>query len=210
MDFFNENVFPEINIKRKIFDPERQRTTLEIEIGKPYETIVSKTGSLGRIAFQLVEQFALPLTPKELAEKLTEQWNLIELEIPKEARLYQEFHSWLTEKEETLVSKQEIWFERKNEHLRIRMTTDACKMFFQSRNIVSEKEREDVLRYWREKGWLMAKKPRLNKMIKIKTRDRDKFLLVYEVILSENFLTDDIINVTGEHPSFQGEHQVNI
>ncbi|WP_035108186.1 hypothetical protein, partial [Desulfovirgula thermocuniculi] len=43
----------EIKVRKKYFDLEEHKVTLEIFVGAPFNTTVRKTGSIGRIAFQL-------------------------------------------------------------------------------------------------------------------------------------------------------------
>ena len=177
----------EIKVRKKYFDPEEHKVTLEISVGAPFNTTVRKTGSISRIAFQLVEQFSLPVQPKDLAKVLQRSAQEAELKIEKEAQLYRDFLSWFTENYAELVKNNKCFVKlTRNEPPRARLVESAMTRFFQAYAVPSYK-RSNVLSYWRERGWLKthASDPhRFKKMFKFKAQDgTTRLLRIYEIEL---------------------------
>ncbi len=200
---------PPIKIKKRIFDPEKQSCTLEIKIGEPFNIIVYKSGSVGRIAFQLAEQFALPIAPKDLAERLapqidSAQWHKV---TESEESLYYSFHSWLLEKGADYFARGQMWYHDKNGKRYIRVTSEPLRAFFVSQGITNRKERETVLSYWREKKWLNAGgERRLNKNIKVTLPNGSKgWIQVYEILVAEDlpFDEEETLTSTPSTPSLE-------
>lgn len=175
----------EIRVLRRIFDPEERKVTLEIYVGEPYNTTVYKTGSLGRIAFQLAEQFSLSLAPKDLAEVLKASAEEATFEIEKEAQLYIDFHSWFTENLAALIKENKAFY-AENPTPCVRLTEDALTRFFHA-NGIALLNRGSVLSYWREKGWLHTNESdprRFKKRVKFKAEDgTTRLLRLYEIEL---------------------------
>lgn len=182
-----ENI-PEIKILEKIFDREQTKTHLKIFVGAPFNAIVYKSGGLGRICYQLVEQFGLTISPKALAKVLTPQLAKAKFsETSEEESLYLTFHSWLLEKGSDYFARGQMWYTTKNEKRYVRATSEPIRAFFMSQGIVDRKAREGVLQHWREKKWLNSGKNRLNKNIKITLPDGTKrWLQVYEILITED------------------------
>ena len=179
----------EIEVKRRIFDPEEHKVILEIFIGEPFNVTVQKTGSIGRIAFQLAEQFSLPVQPKDLAKILQESAKKAKLEIEREAQLYLEFLSWFAENHADLVKNAKCFVvpgRGENEPPRARLVESALSRFFQT-YVVPLHARNNVLSYWRKMGWLKTNSnepKRFKKVVRFKAQDgTTRLLRVYEIEL---------------------------
>lgn len=190
---------PPVRIEERIFDPERQTCVLKIKIGEPFDTTVYKTGSVGRIAFQLTEQFSLPISPKDLAELLAPQivsttWHKI---TKSEESLYYSLQSWLLEKGGDYFSRGQVWYHLRGGKRYIRMTSEPLKAFFAAQGSTNRRERETVLSFWREKEWLVASNERrLNKNIKITLPNGNKgWIQVYEILVVEDLPYDEEENL---------------
>lgn len=185
---------PEIKILEKVYDREQTKTHLKIFIGAPFNVVVYKSGGLGRICYQLVEQFGLAISPKALAEILTPQLaNAKFSETSEEESLYLTFHSWLLERGSDYFARGQIWYVTKNEKRYVRVTSEPMRAFFMAQGIVDRKGREGVLHYWREKKWLNAgSEKRLNKNVKVTLPDGSKgWVQVYEVLIRTDLPADE-------------------
>jgi hypothetical protein len=190
-----ENI-PEIKILEKIYDREQTKTHLKISIGAPFNAFVYKSGGLGRICFQLVEQFGLAISPKALAEVLTSQLASAKFrETSVEESIYYSFHSWLIEKGIDFFAKGQIWYhtDKNNKKQYVRITSEPMKVFFATQGILDRNSREGVLSYWREKGWLRpGGERRLNKNVRITFPNGEKgFVQVYEILISKDLPVDE-------------------
>lgn len=186
---------PEIKIVERIYDREQARTHLKILIGEPFNTVIYKSGGLGRICFQLVEQFGLSVSPKDLAEILAPQLaNAAFAEVSDEESLYYTFHSWLLERGKEYYTRGLIWDTTKDGKRYVRVTAEPMKAFFVSQGIVDRRSREEVLRYWRQKRWLNSGgERRLNKNIKVTLPDGSSgWVQVYEILVATDLPTDEI------------------
>lgn len=188
---------PEIEIIEKIFDREQAKTHLKIRIGDPYNTTVFKTGGLGRIAFQLVEQFSLPTSSKELAEVLAPKLaDAAFHETSVEESLYYSLHSWLLEKGSDYFARGQMWWCAKNGNRYLRMMSEPLNAFFMAQRITDRKGREGILQHWRGKGWLNpGSERRLNKNIRVTLPDGSKgWVQAYEILMvkEEDLPVDDI------------------
>lgn len=185
---------PEIKILERVFDWEQAKTHLKIFVGDPFNTIVYKSGGLGRIAFQLIEQFGFPVFVKDLTEILAPQVNAAAFhETSLEESMYYAFHSWLLEKGSDYFSRGQMWYVSKNEKRYIRATAEPIGAFFAAQGVPDRKSREGVLHYWREKKWLRSGgERRLNKNVRITFPNGEKGVIqVYEILISENLPADD-------------------
>jgi hypothetical protein len=179
----------EIEVKRRIFDPEEHKVTLEIFIGEPFNVTVQKSGSIGRIAFQLAEQFSLPIQHKDLVKILQESAKKAKLETEKEAQLYLEFLSWFAENYADLAKNAKCFVvpgKTKDEPPRARLVESALSRFFQT-YVIPLHSRNNILSYWRKKGWLKTNScepNRFKKVVRFKAQDgTTRLLRVYEIEL---------------------------
>jgi hypothetical protein len=204
-----------VTVRRRIYDPERQKVLLELVVeifgggtdgtSGSCAVVLREAGGLPAIARRLVARFALPVDPKDLAENLADQVAAAPLTVKndgerddEEGDAYYAFHSWLAVKGERLIKEQKLWIISVDGfQFAARLTEEAFRDFL--RYACLEEERRAVLRHWRDSGRLRVNNPgHFRKRVRVAhAAGPDAFLEFYEILLAEDFPVDETLGTGG-------------